>query len=151
MTLDNSLSEHDAEGSPDGCSDDEPYPDPGLRPHEYVVGRINIEETLGCAFYWHAHQRKTPGTFPIDSQEAAEACWALVREFLAEYEWPKEDIDGLNTSLEEWECPRFVARPHLMFIKRVYGGHPDWGLAGGNTGCGSRVCWCPYRGVEKRL
>src|SRR5271167_2069841 len=123
MTLNSKPTEHDPEDS----SDEEGYVDPGLRRHEYVVGRINIRQTLGSAFYFHAHQHKTPGTFPIDSDEAAAACWALVSEFLAEYKLPKADIDGVNTSVEEWECPRFIPRPHLMFIKRVYGGHPSYG------------------------
>jgi hypothetical protein len=128
MALDSKPTEHDPEDSEE--FDEEAYVDPGLRPHEYVVGRINIRQTLGSAFYFHAHQRKTPGTFPIDSDEAVAACWALVTEFLAEYEFPKADFDGLNTtslSVEEWECPRFIPRLHMMFIKRVYGGHPSYG------------------------
>jgi hypothetical protein len=127
MTLDSKPTEYDPEDSSDEDFGEEAYVDPGLRPHEYVVGRINIQQTLRAAFYFHADQRKTPGTFRIDSDQATAACWTLVKEFLAEYQLPKGDIDGVNSSVGEWECPRFIPRPHMMFIKRVYGGHPRYG------------------------
>jgi hypothetical protein len=92
------------------------YPDtPRLSPHEYVVARINIRLTLGTEFYRLATYYKTPGTFPLDSDEAVSEAWRLVDQFLTEYEIPG------NGEMSEWSCPRFVPQSHLMLVSSSYG------------------------------
>jgi hypothetical protein len=91
------------------------YPGAPLFPHEYVVARINIKNTLAGEFYAHANYDKTPGTFPVNCKEAARRAWHLIYEFLDEYKLPQsEDLP------QTWVCPRFVPRDHLVYIRRVY-------------------------------
>jgi len=114
--------------SDENFDDDYEDPGPGLEPHEYVVGRINIEKTLASSFYLHAMRQNSPRTFKIVSEETAARAWVLVREFLARYNWPKEGSNG-NVAIggEEWRCPRFVPHPRLMFVRKVYGGQSYYG------------------------
>jgi hypothetical protein len=87
-------SSHREDEGDDSEEETDPYPDaPTLSPHKYVVAHINIRETLGTEFYSMATYYNAPGTFPIDSNEAASEAWRLVDEFLTQYKFPgNEDI-----------------------------------------------------------
>ena len=83
----------------DGSDDESSPPEPLLSKNEYVVARISVRKTLGAQFYVLGTYYKVPGTFPIDSREAASASWRLVDEFLEHYGFP------CNEDVSEWSCP----------------------------------------------
>jgi hypothetical protein len=84
--------------------------DPGLRPGEFVLPKVNIMNTLLAAFWVHAKRHQTPGTFPLYDDDAVHEVRLLADEFLSDYHLPSKE----STNVDEWECPRFVAEWHLV-------------------------------------
>jgi hypothetical protein len=101
----NSEFDQDSDGSDDESSPPEP-----LLSQTSMWLLASASGKPSAPFYVLGTYYKVPGTFPIDSREAASASWRLVDEFLEQYGFPcTEDVS-------EWSCPRFVPQPRLMLV-----------------------------------
>jgi hypothetical protein len=113
MTVDENFTAHE----PVGDTSHQVGPEPPILPHEYAFARINIVKTLGSAFLQHASE-KTPGTFVIDSEESFCKFRDMLYEFISSLRLPKATDPEVGASA--WECPRFLPRQHLVFVRKVY-------------------------------